>query len=131
MALTPIQPPLWPEPHGYAHGLAGSGRVVVLSGQVGADEHGRFPEGFTAQTLQALRNIVTLVREAGGTPEHIARLTWYVTDLDLYRAALRELGPAWRSVMGRHYPAITIVSVTALLEPAALLEIEATAIIPG
>ncbi|HEY4249635.1 MAG TPA: RidA family protein, partial [Roseomonas sp.] len=129
MALTPLQPPLWPQPHGFAHGLAGSGRIVVLSGQVGADEHGHYAEGFTAQTLQALRNIITLVREAGGGPEHVARLTWYVTDLDLYRAALRELGPAWRSVMGRHYPAITILNVTALLEPASLLEIEATAII--
>ena len=129
MPLTPIQPPLWPEPRGYAHGIAGRGRLLLLSGQVGADPHGRFATGFVAQFLQTLRNIDTLLREAGGTPADLARLTWYLPDLALYRDSLGELGPAWRSIMGRSYPAITIVGVAALLAPAALLEIEATAII--
>jgi enamine deaminase RidA (YjgF/YER057c/UK114 family) len=130
MALTPIQPPLWPEPRGYAHALAGRGRLLLLSGQVGADPHGRFAQGFVPQFLQTLRNIDTLLREAGGTPADLARLTWYLPDLGLYRGSLGELGTAWRSIMGRPYPAITILGVSALLEPAALLEIEATAIIP-
>lgn len=130
MPLTPVQPPLWPEPRGYVHALVGRGRLVLLSGQVGADAHGRFATGFVPQFLQTLRNIDTLLREAGGTPADLARLTWYLPDLTLYRDALGELGPAWRSIMGRPYPAITILGVAALLEPAALLEIEATAIIP-
>jgi enamine deaminase RidA (YjgF/YER057c/UK114 family) len=103
---------------------------VLVGGQVGWDEQGRFPEGLVAQTRQALRNILAVLKEAGGGPEHVGRLTWYVVDIAEYRASLAALGPAYREVMGRHFPAMALVQVTALVEPAARIEIEATAIIP-
>ncbi len=128
--LIALQPEGWPTPRGYANGLMGRGRIVLVGGQVGWDEQGRFAEGFVAQTRQALRNILAVVQEAGGGPEHIGRLTWFVVDMEEYRASLKELGPAYREVMGRHFPAMSLVQVTALVEPAARLEIEATAILP-
>lgn len=128
--LTALQPPGWPPPRGYANGMVGRGRVVLVGGQIGWDETGRFAEGFIGQTRQALANILAVLREAGGGPEHIGRLTWYVVDIAEYRAALAELGPAYRSVMGRHFPAMALVQVVALVEPEARLEIEATALIP-
>lgn len=133
MSATPLAtllPAGWPRPRGFAHGMAGTGRFVLVAGQIGWDAEGRFAEGFVAQTAQALRNIVAVLAEAGGRPEHVARLTWYVTDLALYRAATGALGPVWREVMGRHYPAMAVVGVTGLVEPGALVEIEATAIVP-
>lgn len=129
--LTTLQPPTWPQPRGYANGMAGSGRVVLISGQVGSDAQGRFAPDFASQLQQALRNILAILAEAGGGPEHIARLTWYVTDMEEYRASLGDLGLAYRAVMGRHFPAMTLVQVGALVEPEARLEIEATAIVPG
>lgn len=128
--LIALQPEGWPTPRGYANGLMGRGRIVLVGGQVGWDEQGRFAEGFVAQTRQALRNILAVVQEAGGGPKHIGRLTWFVVDMEEYRASLKELGPAYREVMGRHFPAMSLVQVTALVEPAARLEIEATAILP-
>lgn len=128
--LTALQPAGWPTPRGYSNGLMGRGRIVLLGGQVGWDEQGRFAQGFVAQTRQALRNILTVLQEAGGGPEHIGRLTWFVVDMDEYRASLKDLGPVYRDVMGRHFPAMSLVQVTALVEPDARLEIEATAIIP-
>jgi enamine deaminase RidA (YjgF/YER057c/UK114 family) len=110
--------------------MAGRGRTVLVGGQIGWDETGRFAQGFVAQTEQALRNILAVLAEAGGGPEHIGRLTWYVVDMDEYRACLPELGRAYRSVMGRNFPAMALVGVVALAEPEARLEIEATAIIP-
>ena len=130
MTLTALQPPGWPAPRGYSNGMAGSGRVVLIGGQVGWDEHGRFPEGLVAQTGQALRNILAVLKEAGGGPEHIGRLTWYVVDIAEYRASLAELGPAYRAVMGKHFPAMALVQVVSLVEPEARVEIEATAIVP-
>ncbi|WP_236019782.1 RidA family protein [Sabulicella rubraurantiaca] len=130
MSLTALHPKGWPAPRGYANGLMGDGRLVILGGQVGWDTQGQFAEGFVAQTRQALRNILTVMAEAGGRAEHIARLTWYVTDITEYRESLAELGPAYRSVMGRHFPAMTLVQVVALVEPEAKVEIEATAILP-
>jgi enamine deaminase RidA (YjgF/YER057c/UK114 family) len=127
--LTPLLPPDWPRPRGYAHGMAGAGRLVLIAGQIGSDAEGRLAEGFVAQTAQALRNILAVLAEAGGGPQHIARLTWYVTDLALYRAATPALGPVWREVMGRHYPAMAVLGVSGLVEPGALVEIEATAIV--
>lgn len=129
-ALTVLQPPGWPAPKGYANGVAGCGRTVLVGGQVGWDAAGRFPAGFVAQVEQALRNILAVLAEAGGGPEHIGRLTWYVTDIREYRESLRALGPAYRAVMGRHFPAMTLVQVAALVEPEARVEIEATAILP-
>jgi enamine deaminase RidA (YjgF/YER057c/UK114 family) len=131
MTLSPLQPPGWPRPKGYANGMAGQGRVVLVGGQVGWDAEGRFPAGFVAQAEQALRNILAVLAEAGGGPEHVGRLTWYVTDMAEYRESLRALGPAYRVVMGRHFPAMTLVQVAALVEPEARVEIEATAILPG
>jgi enamine deaminase RidA (YjgF/YER057c/UK114 family) len=131
MTLSPLQPPGWPRPKGYANGMAGQGRVVLVGGQVGWDAEGRFPAGFVAQAEQALRNILAVLAEAGGGPEHVGRLTWYVTDMAEYRESLRALGPAYRVVMGRHSPAMTLVQVAALVEPEARVEIEATAILPG
>jgi enamine deaminase RidA (YjgF/YER057c/UK114 family) len=127
--LTILQPAGWPAPRGYSNGIAGSGRVVMIGGQIGWDEQGRFPDGFVAQAGQALRNILAVLREAGGGPEHIARLTWYVVDIEEYRQALPALGSAYRQTLGRWYPAMTLVQVTALVEPQARLEIEATAIV--
>jgi enamine deaminase RidA (YjgF/YER057c/UK114 family) len=129
MSLTPLNPKGWPAPRGYANGLAGEGRLVILGGQIGWDAQGRFAEGFVPQVRQALANIAAVLAEAGGRPEHIARLTWYVTDIAEYRASLAELGPAYRAVMGRHFPAMTLVQVVALVEPEARVEIEATAIL--
>lgn len=129
--LRVLQPPGWPAPRGYSNGMAGTGRTVLVGGQVGWDAAGRFPPGFVAQAAQALRNILAVVAEAGGGPEHVGRLTWYVLDVAEYRASLKDLGAAYRDVMGRHFPAMTLVQVAALAEPEARLEIEATAIVPG
>jgi enamine deaminase RidA (YjgF/YER057c/UK114 family) len=128
--LTALHPEGWPAPRGYSNGMMGRGRVVLVGGQVGWDAEGRFPRGLAAQTRQALRNILAVLREAGGGPEHIGRLTWYVVDMEEYRASLPELGPAYRDVMGRHFPAMALVQVVSLVEREARLEIEATAIIP-
>ena len=129
--LRVLQPPGWPAPRGYSNGMAGTGRTVLVGGQVGWDAAGRFPPGFVAQAAQALRNVLAVVAEAGGGPEHVGRLTWYVLDIGEYRASLRDLGAAYRYAMGRHFPAMTLVQVSALAEPEARLEIEATAIVPG
>lgn len=127
--LTVLQPPGWPRPKGYANGMAGEGRIVLTGGQIGWDAEGRFAEGLVAQIRQALLNILAVLGEAGAGPEHIARLTWYVTDIEAYRNAGRELGAAWREVMGRNFPAMAVLGVSALVERAALVEIEATAIV--
>ncbi len=127
--LTVLQPPGWPRPKGYANGMAGEGRIVLIGGQIGWDEQGRFAEGLAAQTGQALRNILAVLAEAGGKPEQIARMTWYVTDMRAYRASGPALAPIWREVMGRHFPAMAVVGVTSLVEALALVEIEATAIL--
>lgn len=128
--LDILQPPGWPAPRGYSNGMAGRGRVVLVGGQVGWDETGRFAQGFVAQTEQALRNILAVLAEAGAGPEHIGRLTWYVVSMEEYRACLPELGRAYRAVMGRNFPAMALIGVVALAEDEARLEIEATAIIP-
>ena len=101
----------------------------MIGGQIGWDEQGRFPQGFVAQAAQALRNVLAVLREAGGGPEHIARLTWYVVDIEEYRQALPALGAAYRDTLGRWYPAMTLVQVAALVEREARVEIEATAIV--
>lgn len=128
--LVTLQPPGWPRPKGYANGMAGEGRIVLTGGQIGWDAEGRFAEGLVAQTRQALLNIVAILGEAGAGPEHIARLTWYVTDIEAYRNAGKDMGAAWREVMGRNFPAMAVIGVAALVERAALVEIEATAIVP-
>src|SRR5579872_3320223 len=124
--LTILQPPTWPRPRGYANGMMGSGRFVLVAGQVGWDAQGQFAEGFVAQTALALRNILAVLAEAGAGAQHIARLTWYVTSVSTYRASAPALGPVWRDIMDRNFPAMAVVGVSELVEPKALLEIEAT-----
>jgi enamine deaminase RidA (YjgF/YER057c/UK114 family) len=128
--LIVLQPKSWPRPKGYANGMLGEGRIVAVAGQIGWDAQGRFADGLVAQTGQALRNVLDVLAEAGAGPETIAGMTWYVTDMVAYRAAGSALTPVWRETMGRHYPAMAVVGVTALVEPAACVEIEALAILP-
>jgi enamine deaminase RidA (YjgF/YER057c/UK114 family) len=125
-----LQPPAWLPPRGYANGVEAEGRLVLLAGQVGWDAEQRFAsDDLVEQTEQALRNILAVLAEAGGGAEHIARLTWYILDREDYLARQRELGQAYRRVMGRHFPAMTLVQVAGLAEDMAKVEIEATAII--
>jgi enamine deaminase RidA (YjgF/YER057c/UK114 family) len=125
-----LQPPGWPQPKGYANGIRARGDLVFVGGTVGWDTEGRFPDGLVAQARQALSNIVAVLAEGGAKPEHIVRLIWYVVDMDEYRASRRALGPAYRDVMGAHFPTMALVEVKSLVEPAARLEIEATAVVP-
>ncbi|WP_135469740.1 RidA family protein [Crenalkalicoccus roseus] len=129
-SLVVLQPEGWPPPRGYANGIAGRGRMIFAGGMVGWDSAGRFPHGFVPQARQALENVLAVLRAGGAGPEHVARLTWYVLDIAEYRASLKALGATYRDIMGRHYPAMTLVQVAALVEPEARLEIEATALVP-
>jgi enamine deaminase RidA (YjgF/YER057c/UK114 family) len=110
--------------------MAGTGRLVVLAGQIGWDENGVFAEGLVPQIEQALGNILAVLAEAGGDASHLARLTWFVTDIEAYRNAGKELGAAWRRVMGKTFPAMSVIGVASLVERQALVEIEAIAIVP-
>jgi enamine deaminase RidA (YjgF/YER057c/UK114 family) len=124
-----LQPPGWARPRGYANGVAAEGRQVFVSGQIGWDAEQKFvSDDFAAQARQALANVVAVLAEAGAKPEHLVRLTWYVTSRDEYDAALAEIGAAYRELIGRHYPAMSVIVVAGLLEPRAKLEIEATAV---
>ena len=129
--MEALQPPGWAAPRGYANGIAAEGRLVFVAGQVGWNAQGHFEtDDFVGQVRQALENVVAVLAVAGAAPTHITRLTWYVTDKHDYVAALREVGRAYRDVIGRHYPAMTLVQVAALLEDRAKVEIEATAVVP-
>jgi len=126
-----LQPPSWAKPRGYSNGILARGATVYVAGQIGWDAQCRFAaQDFTGQAAQALRNIVAVLAEAGAKPEHIVRMTWYVTDKRAYLEAGRALGDAYREIIGRHYPAMTAVQVTALMENDAKVEIEVTAVIP-
>jgi enamine deaminase RidA (YjgF/YER057c/UK114 family) len=124
-----LQPAGWPQPRGLAHGVVASGQMIFVAGMLGADEAGRLREGFVAQAKQALRNIVAVLGEAGASPGHIVRLTWYICDMDEYLSQRSALGVAYREVMGRHFPAMAVVEINRLIEPNARLEIEATAVL--
>ena len=129
--MRTLQPPGWTAPKGYANGVAARGTTIFVGGQIGWNAQQRFEsDDFVAQARQALANIVAVLAEAGGRPEHLVRMTWYVVDRDEYVASLRELGRAYREVIGRHFPAMTAVEVSRLVEPRAKVEIEATAIVP-
>jgi enamine deaminase RidA (YjgF/YER057c/UK114 family) len=128
--LTVLHPPQWPRPKGYSSAMMGTGTFVLLSGQVGWDAAGKFAEGFVGQTEQALRNILAILGQAKAGPEQIARMTWFVTDLDAYRTSTTALGPVWRALMGRNFPAMSVIGVSALVEPQALVEIETIAVLP-
>ncbi|MFW6077187.1 MAG: RidA family protein [Hyphomicrobiales bacterium] len=125
-----LQPPNWPRARGYSNGIKARGSLIVTAGHVGWNENGEFAEGLVAQVAQALANIASVLKAGGAGPEHLVRLTWYVTDVADYRARQSEIGRAYRSVIGRHFPAMAVVEVTALVEPDALVEIEAMAVVP-
>jgi len=126
-----LQPPDWAAPKGYANGVAARGALVFVGGQIGWNAQQQFEsDDFIAQTAQALRNVAAVLREAGAGPEHMARMTWYITDRDEYLARLRELGAVYREVMGRNFPAMTCVEVSQLMEARARVEIEVTAVLP-
>ena len=129
--MRTLLPPGWPRPKGYANGVSARGRTLFTAGVVGWEAQ----ENFTAPDLpgqfrQALKNILAILAEDGARPEHIVRMTCYVTDMASYRGSLTEIGAAWRELIGRHYPAMAVVEVTALVEPRAKVEIEVTAVVP-
>jgi enamine deaminase RidA (YjgF/YER057c/UK114 family) len=126
-----LQPPNWPRPKGYANGVLARGSMVFVSGVVGWNAQGEFvTRDFAAQVRQALLNIVEILGQAKAKPEHIARMTWYVLDKNEYMAASKAMGAAYREIMGKHYPAMTVVEVSGLVEADARVEIEVTAVIP-
>lgn len=126
-----LLPPGWPRPKGYANGVMARGTTVWTGGLIGWDAEERFAgDDVPSQLRQTLRNTVAVLAEAGARPEHIVRMTWYVTDLDAYTAQLPAIGEAWREVIGRVYPAMAVVGISRLVEPQALIEIETTAVIP-
>ncbi len=125
-----LLPSGWPQPKGYANGIVARGMTVWTGGVVGWNVEGQFPDGLPAQLRQCLENTVAVLAEAGAAPEHIVRMTWYLTDVVAYNAQLAAVGAAWRDVIGRNYPAMAVVEVVRLVEPAALVEIETTAVIP-
>jgi enamine deaminase RidA (YjgF/YER057c/UK114 family) len=126
-----LQPAGWAAPRGYSNGILASGRQVFVAGQVGWDAQGRFTSAsLAAQVRQALQNVCAVLEAGGAQPEHIVRLTWFITSRAEYYAELKEIGAAYRAVMGRHYPSMSVVQVVALMEAQAKVEIEATAVIP-
>jgi len=126
-----INPPGWARPKGYSNAVAGRGAVVMVAGQIGWNAQQQFEsDDFIAQLRQALTNTVEVLAAAGAKPEHVARMTWYVTDKKLYLSRISEVGAAWRDIMGRNYPAMTLLEVSGLVEDRALIEIESTAIVP-
>ena len=127
-----LQPPSWARPKGFSNGIAvQGGKTVYIAGQVGATGQGEWREkSFAGQFRQTLKNILEVLAEAGGRPEHLVRLTWYVLDKQEYLGALKDVGTAYRELMGKHYPTMAVVQVAGLMETEARLEIEATAVIP-
>ena len=126
-----LQPAGWPRAKGYSNGISASGRTVVVSGMIGWDADCKFQtRDFAGQVRQALQNIVAVLAEAQARPEHIVRMTWYVVDKQEYIKAYKDIGDAYREIIGRHYPTMTAVQVVALIEDDARVEIEVTAIVP-
>jgi enamine deaminase RidA (YjgF/YER057c/UK114 family) len=128
--LRVLQPSGWPMPKGYANGISADGRIVVTGGVIGWDANETLADGFVAQVRQALQNIAAILAEGNAGPKHLVRLTWYVVDMDEYLANLKELGRIYREIFGSHYPAMALVQVVRLVEKAARVEIEATAVVP-
>ena len=130
MALETLLPFGWPRPKGYANGIAAEGRIVFVAGQIGWDETGAFPDAsFTGQFRQTLLNTLAVLKAGGAGPEHVARMTWFITDKAAYLESLRDIGAIWRDLFGAHYPAMAVVVVSALIEDKALVEIETTAVV--
>lgn len=127
-----IQPPGWAEPKGYANGVLATGAQLYIGGQIGWNAQQQFEsDDFVAQTRQALQNIAAVLAAAGAAPEHMVRMTWYITDRHEYTARLKEIGAAYRQVLGKNFPAMTCVQVAGLVEERALVEIEVTAVLPA
>ncbi|HEV7477463.1 MAG TPA: RidA family protein [Burkholderiales bacterium] len=126
-----LQPPGWARAKGFSNGIACSGNLVFIAGQIGWTGQGKWEaKDFAGQFRQALQNIIDVLKEAKGKPEHIVRLTWYVVDKQEYLNSLKNVGEAYRELMGRHYPTMAVVQVSGLMEDEARLEIEATAVLP-
>jgi enamine deaminase RidA (YjgF/YER057c/UK114 family) len=126
-----LQPPHWPRPKGYSNGIAATGHTVFVSGMIGWDAKGKIVSSdFVAQVAQTLRNIVDVLAEANAKPEHIVRMNWYVLDKKEYVNSYKQLGAAYREIIGAHFPAMTAVQVSSLIEDAARVEIEVTAVVP-
>jgi enamine deaminase RidA (YjgF/YER057c/UK114 family) len=125
-----LQPPGWPRPRGYSNGIAARGSLVFTAGIVGWDEQERFAPDFPGQFRQLLANTLAVLREGGAGPEHIVRMTWYVTSREEYLRCAGEAGAIYREMIGRHYPAMAVVEVSALVEPEAKIEIETIAVVP-
>jgi enamine deaminase RidA (YjgF/YER057c/UK114 family) len=131
--MQTLQPSDWPRPRGFTHGVVvdSPGRWVVLAGQTGANEKGEYAPGMGPQTAVALRRVITLLREAGAGPEHLVRLTWYLTSRAEYAAAASDIAAAWRETLGRNFPPSTLLYVSGLVDPSAKVEIEVTAFVPA
>ena len=126
-----LLPEGWPRPRGYSNGVAAEGRLIFVAGQVGWTPDGEFTDPtFAGQFRQTLLNTLAVLRAGGAGPEHVVRMTWFVLDKAAYLAALPEVGATWRELFGAHYPAMSVVQVSGLVEDAALLEIETTAVVP-
>jgi enamine deaminase RidA (YjgF/YER057c/UK114 family) len=131
MSTEILQPAEWSRPKGYSNGMAARGRMIFISGQVGWDALGRFTSDTLAgQVKQALSNIARVLKEGGAEPSHLVRLTWYVLSRDAYLREVRDIGAAYREVLGKHFPTMSVVEVRGLVEQQALVEIEATAVVP-
>ena len=129
--MKTLLPPGWPRPHGYANGISASGRMVFTAGVVGWDEQDFFTsDNLAGQFAQVLKNIVEILAAGDARPEHIVRMTVYVTSIEKYLQSTVVIGDAWRAIIGPHYPAMALVEVVRLIEPSALVEIEATAVVP-
>ncbi len=129
--MKTLLPPDWPRPSGYSNGISAKGRTIFTAGIIGWDESGTIvAPDLAGQLRQILLNTLAILAEDGAGPQHIVRMTCYVTDIESYRGSLREIGAAWRETMGRNYPAMAVLEVSALVEPDALIEIEATAVVP-
>ena len=129
--MKSLLPPRWPRPKGYSNGISARGRTIFTAGVIGWNEREQFAaEDLPGQFRQVLINILAILAEDGAGPEHIVRMTWYVTDIAEYRASLAGIGAAYRDLIGRHFPAMAVVQVSALVEPKAKIEIEATAVVP-
>ncbi|HET9639008.1 MAG TPA: RidA family protein [Allosphingosinicella sp.] len=129
--MRALLPPGWPRPSGFSTGIAAEGRMVFTAGIIGWDENGTIvAPDLAGQLRQILLNTLAILSEDGAGPEHVVRMTWYVVDVDEYRLGLAAIGAAWKEVMGRNFPAMAVVEVGALVEPAARIEIETTAVVP-
>ena len=129
--MRALLPPGWPRPRGYSNGISARGRMIFTSGVVGWNAEERFEtDDLAGQLRQVLANILAILSEDGAGPEHIVRMTWYVTDIDEYRSSLAAIGTVYRELIGKHFPTMAVVQVSALVEPQAKIEIEATAVVP-